>query len=319
MTLSGCFLDAGTLPGELDWIRLTDSLDQWQWHHNIAPDAVANAIADVDVVVTNKVVLNADRLAMAKRLKLICVSATGVNNVDLSAAREYGIDVVNVAGYATESVCQQVFAFILGRATRVADYDRLVKNGGWTESEFFCRLDYPIEQMAGQTLVIVGGGDIGDAVANAGRAFDMHVVIAERPGAETIREGRTPFPEALAAADVLTLHCPLTEATSGLIDTDALGRMKPTAMLVNTARGGLVDSAALANALRAGTIASAAIDVLEAEPPPAEHPLLADDIPNLTITPHSSWASHTARQRILDQLATQIEAFTEGSGLNPVN
>ncbi len=319
MGLTGCFLDTGTLPGALDWSGLAASLDQWRWHHNIAPDAVVETLTDVDVVVTNKVVLNAERLATAKQLKLICVAATGVNNIDLKAAREYGIDVVNVTDYATESVCQQVFAFILDRATRVAEYDRLVKNGGWTESEFFFRMDYPIEQVAGQTLVIVGGGNTGNAVARAGRAFGMHVLIAERPGANRIREGRTPFLGALATADVLSLHCPLTETTRGLIDADALENMKSTAMLINTARGGVVDSVALAHALRKGKIASAAVDVLDAEPPSAEHPLLANDIPNLRITPHNGWASQTARQRIIDQLAIQIVAFAEGREITPVN
>lgn len=319
MTLSGCFLDAGTLPGPLDWRGLTASLDDWRWHHNAGPDDLHGALAGIDVAVTNKVVLDADTLAGAERLKLVCIAATGINNVDGTAARQYGIDVVNVTDYATESVCQQVFAFILGRATRAADYDRLVKAGGWSASEFFCRLDYPIEQIAGQTLVIAGGGDTGSAVAAAGRGFGMEVVFAERPGATTIRTGRIAFDEALEAADVLSLHCPLTESTKNLIDTNALARMKPTAMLVNTARGGVVDAPALADALRAGTIGSAAIDVLDAEPPPPDHPLLAEDIPNLTINPHIGWASRTARQRVLDQVADKVGAFARGKPLTTVN
>ncbi|WP_111745814.1 NAD(P)-dependent oxidoreductase [Salinisphaera orenii] len=319
MPLTGCFLDTGTLPGALDWAGLTASLDNWHWHHNTAPDDLAARLSDVDVAVTNKIVLDANTLAAAPHLKLVGIAATGINNIDKTAARQHGIDVVNVTNYATESVCQQVFAFILARASRVTDYDQLVKTGGWTESEFFCRMAYPVEQIADQTLVIVGGGDIGNAVAAAGRGFGMRVVFAERPGADTVRADRLAFNEALAEADALSLHCPLTDATRDLIDADALARMKSTAMVIDTARGGLINASALANALRAGEIGSAAIDVLDAEPPPATHPLLAGDIPNLTINPHVGWASQTARQRVLDQLTAKITAFTHGESLTTVN
>lgn len=319
MTRTGCFLDTGTFPGPLDWSALEASVDTWHWHHKAAPADISQAIAGVEVVITNKVVLTADQLDAADSLRLIGVAATGTNNVDLQAARRNGIDVVNVAGYAAAPVSQHVFAAILGRATRIADYDSLVKSGGWTNSEFFCRIAHPIEEIAGQTLAIVGGGDIGNAVAAAGRGFGMNVVIAERPGATNVREGRVAFNDVVETADVLTLHCPLTDDTRKLIDVKTLARMKPTAMLVNTARGEIVDSPALADALRAGEIGSAAIDVVDGEPAAADHPLLADDIPNLTLTPHIGWASRNARQTILDQLAGKINAYLAGDALTTVN
>lgn len=317
--MQGCFLDAGSLGDDLDWQRLNATLDDWHWHHHTAPDQVAERLAGVQVVVTNKVVVDAEIMARSPALELICVAATGVNNVDLQAAAARDIPVVNVTGYATPAVSQHVLALMLGHATRWADYDRAVKRGGWAVSDFFCMLDFPIVELAGRTLGLVGYGELGSAVARLAEAFGMTVLISERPQATAIRDGRSAFDEVLGNADFISLHCPLTDDTRHLINADALARMKPTAMLINTARGGVVDSNALIAALRAGRIGAAAIDVLDKEPPIAGHPLLADDIPNLIVTPHTAWASHGARQRMLDGVAANIENAQRGEYDSRVN
>jgi len=315
--MKGCFLDTGSMGTQLDWSGLEDVLDRWQWHHNSNAGDLRARLARMDIAVTNKVVLDADTIATSE-LRLICVAATGVNNVDLDAAAAHDIPVVNVTGYATPAVTQHVFALMLGHATRWADYDAAVRRGDWSASEFFCLLDYPIEELAGQTLGIVGYGELGQAVAQIASAFGMHVLVAERPGAERVRSGRVAFEELLERADTISLHCPLTRHTDKLINADALARMKPTAYVINTARGGIIDTPALAAALREHRIGGAALDVLEQEPPPADHPLLTADIPNLIVTPHSAWASRGARQRVLDGVAANIRAFIDGRPVNRV-
>ena len=310
--MQGCFLDAGSVGADLDWARLEHALEDWTWHHNTAADTLGRRLAGAHVAVVNKVVLDAQTIAQANALRLICVAATGVNNVDLEAAAARGIPVINVSDYAAPAVSQHVLALLLAFATRWRDYDTAVRTGAWSRSEFFCVLDYPIEELAGQALGLVGYGTLAAAVAERARAFDMRILIAERPGAASVRQGRMAFEQVLEQADAISLHCPLTPATERLIDAAALARMKPTAVLINTARGAIVDSAALAAALRAGTIAGAAVDVLETEPPPADHPLLCADLPNLIVTPHSAWASRGARQRVIDGVAGHIEAFRAG-------
>lgn len=317
--MQGVFLDAGSVGQDLDWSALNQSVADWQYHHNTEAKAVAERIAQADVVVTNKVILDRAAIESAADLRLICVAATGVNNVDLQAAAERDIPVINVTGYATPAVSQHVLALMLAFATRWADYDRDVAAGAWQRAEFFCRLDHPIEELAGQTLVIVGHGELGSAVARRAEAFDMHVVVSERPGAQTIRAGRTAFESALEQADYLTLHCPLTDDTRHLIDTQALERMKPSAFLINTARGPIIDSAALIEALRTHQIAGAAVDVLDAEPPHDGHPLLEAGLDNLIVTPHTAWASRSARQRMIDGVAANIRAFAEGDDSGRVN
>lgn len=318
--MRGCFLDAGSVGADLDWTRLRGALDDWQWHHNTRPAQLAERLAGVAVAVTNKVVLDAEAIAGARHLRLICVAATGYNNIDLDAAAARGIPVVNVTGYATRSVSQHVLALMLAFATRWRDYDRAVAAGAWQRAEFFCLLDYPIEELAGRTLGLVGYGELAAAVANLAEAFGMRIVVAERPHAERLRPGRTAFDDVLGQSDYLSLHCPLTATTRGLIDAAALARMKPGAVLINTARGAIVDSQALIDALRAGAIAGAAIDVLDREPPPREgHPLLAAELDNLIITPHSAWASRSARQRVIDGVADNIAALLHGDDSARVN
>jgi glycerate dehydrogenase len=270
-------------------------------------------LAPAEILITNKIRLGAAEIAAAPRLKLICLSATGVNNVDLEAAKARGIGVCNITAYCTASVVQHVYALILGLTHHLGGYQRLLQQGAWKDSPQFCLLDYPIRELAGRKLGIVGFGELGRGVARVAPAFGLEVLVSERPGAATpVAEGRLPFERILAEADILSLHCPLTDATRGLIDAAALRRMKPDALLINTARGALVDSAALADALRAGRIGGAGIDVLPQEPPVDGDPLLDDTIPNLILTPHVAWAAREARQRAIDEIAANIQSFLSG-------
>lgn len=283
-------------------------------HSVTTPDELAERLAPAEILVTNKIRLGAAELAAAPRLKLICLSATGVNNVDLEAARARGIGVCNITGYCTTSVVQHVYALILALTHHLHGYQRLLQEGAWKESPQFCLLDYPIRELTGRTLGIVGYGELGRGVARAAPAFGLELLVSERPGGAPApaEQGRAPFDQVLAEADILSLHCPLTDATRGLIDAAALGRMKTDALLINTARGALVDSAALADALRSGQIAGAGIDVLPQEPPVDGDPLLDPSIPNLIITPHVAWAAREARQRAVDEIAANIASFLAG-------
>ena len=316
--MHGVVLDADSLGPDLDLARLRGQLDHWDWHGQTAPEETANRIREADVVITNKVVLDADAFAAAPHLQLVCVAATGINNIDLDAAREHGVTVCNATGYGTPSVVQHTFALILALATRLPDYQAAVRAGEWSRSPFFCLLDFPITELAGKTLGVIGYGTLGQGVASIARAFGMQVRVAARPGATGIPVDRVAVEDLLEQADVLTLHCPLTDATRGLIGRAELERMKPAALLVNTARGGIVDEAALADALRAGAIGGAGMDVLTQEPPRDGNPLLADDIPNLIVTPHSAWGSHAARQRLVEQVADHIADFRAGRPGNVV-
>lgn len=314
----GVFLDRDTVDrGDLDLGPLSRALPDWRLHDFSRPAQVAERLAGASVALTNKVLLNAAALESAPALRLICVTATGTNNVDLEAARQRGITVCNVRGYATPAVVQHVFALILALTTRLLDYQRDVAAGRWQDSPYFCLLDHPIRELAGCSIGIVGYGELGRAVANVATAFGMRVLIAQsRMG--TSQAGRLPMDEVLAGADVVSLHTPLTPGTRGMIGAPQLALMKPDALLINTARGGLVDEQALADALRAGRLGGAGIDVLAEEPPRADNPLLAADIPNLVVTPHIAWASREARQRVVNEIAANIQAFLAGKPRNAV-
>ncbi|QKT03086.1 2-hydroxyacid dehydrogenase [Ectothiorhodospiraceae bacterium 2226] len=314
----GVFLDLGSVDaGDLDLAALRAALPQWDLHAATAPDALAARLAAAEVVVTNKTVLDGAALAAAPRLRLVCVAATGTNNVDLDAARARGIAVSNVRAYATPSVVQHVFALMFALATRLIDYRAAVRAGAWARAAHFALLDYPVQELAGRTLGIVGYGELGRAVAHAAEAFGMRVRVAQSlEGAA--QAGRVPLDELLADVDVLSLHCPLTPRTRGLIGAAQLARMRPHALLINTARGGIVDEAALADALRAGRLGGAGVDTLSSEPPRAGNPLLAADIPNLIVTPHTAWASRASRQRLLDDVARNIVAWRRGQARNRV-
>jgi glycerate dehydrogenase len=280
--------------------------------HDDTPDAEMSArLAGYPVVVANKVAFSRELIAANPALRLIALVATGTNNVDLDAARERGVAVCNIRDYCTASVAQHVFATLLALTHGIRQYDRALKAGAWEQAAHFTMLNFPVRELAGRTLGIVGFGTLGRAVARLGQAFGMNVVIANRAGAER-EPGRVDLDELLPIADVLTLHCPVTPATRNMIGAAQLARMKPDAVLVNTARGALVDAGALAQALRRGALGGACIDVLAEEPPLHGSPLLAPDLLNLIMTPHTAWAAREARQRALAEVAANVADFQRG-------
>jgi glycerate dehydrogenase len=314
----GVFLDLGSVNNrDLDLEVLSGTLPDWQLHeHTDAGDCTAR-IADADVVISNKCVLDRRALSGAVALKLIAVAATGTNNVDLEAAREFGVAVCNSRDYATEAVTQHAITLILNLVTGQPFYRDRVRDGAWSEARQFSVFDRPIRELAGLNLGIVGYGVLGRSVAQRAKSLGMNILVAERRGASP-RGDHLPFEDVLAHSDVISIHCPLTEETEGLFDRAVLERMKPDAILINTARGGIVDERDLADCLREGVIGGAGIDVLTAEPPPRDHPLLAGDVPNLIVTPHNAWASQKARQALIAQLARVVRAFARGRPLNRV-
>lgn len=308
--MNGVFLDAESL-ADLDLSPLIELFADFTVYNQTTAEQVEDRIGDAEVVVINKVRMTREILSANSRLKLVCLVATGTDNVDLAAAAELGITVCNCQAYGTDSVVQHVFAVVFALHTNLLNYTQAVREGRWQQSSQFCLLDYPIIELKGKTLGIIGYGTLGKGVATVAQALGMKVLLGRRPGKEEADE-RTPIPELLKESDVLTLHCPLTEQTRDIIDSEALQMMKPTAFLINAARGGVVDEQALAKALRNGEIAGAATDVLTKEPPEDNNPLLADDIPNLIITPHCAWGSFQARTRIVEQTVENIKAFAGG-------
>jgi len=316
---SGVILDLATIDnGDLALDSLDRTLPEWRIHLRTTPAQVLERLTGVDVAVTNKVPIRAEHLvAVAGRLKLIAVAATGTDQVDLRAAREHGVTVCNLRDYCSESVAQHVLAMILNLATGMPWYDRRVRAGDWAAAGQFTLHDRPIRELSRMSLGIIGYGTLGRAVARRARSIGMHVLIGERRGVKP-RSNRLGFADLVANVDVVTIHCPLTAETRGMFDLEALRSMKRSALLINCARGGIVDERALAEALRAGYIAGAGLDVLSEEPPGQDHPLLAPDIPNLLLTPHNAWASTAARQACVDQLTAVIGGFQRGQPINRV-
>lgn len=321
------FLDRASLDrGDLDLAALEQAAERMTYFEQTRPGEVVERIRPVQAVITNKVVLDADAIAAASRLKAILVAATGVNNVDVEAARRAGITVMNCRAYGTDAVAQHTILLMLCLLTSHHAYAQDVRGGEWSRSSFFCLLGHPIREAAGKTLGIVGYGTLGRRVAELAEAFGMRVRVSERPGGGAAEAGgrprRVPFEQLAEEADVLSLHCPLTPETEGLINADVLARMASDAVLVNTARGGLVREQDLLDALRAGAIAGAAVDVVSEEPPPADHALVeayaAGTAPNLLVTPHCAWGSREARQRVVDQLAEGLVAYQRGEPIREV-
>lgn len=311
------FLDAASM-GDADLSALGNCGPALTCYPSTTDADIIPRLANATIAIVNKVVLNAAVLQQLPQLKLICVAATGVNNVDLAAAADLGITVCNVRGYADTAVPQHVFALLLQLTNQVQQYHQAVVAGRWSQSPFFCLLDYPVTELAGKIFTVVGYGALGQASARLAEAFGMQVVIAEQPGAVECRDGRQPFADALAQADVISLHCPLTAATDKLFNQAVLSGLKPGAILINTARGGLIDEAALLQALQHGPLAAAALDVLTQEPPQADNALIKAALPNLLLTPHMAWASAEARQRMVQQLAGNIRGFLRGQTPNQI-
>ncbi len=311
-------LDGYTMnPGDLSWERLEELGDCVIYERTPPQDTLARA-EGADVLLTNKVLLNRDLIAQLPQLKYIGVTATGVNVVEVQAARERNITVTNVPAYSTRSVAQMTFALLLELTHHVGDHARAVREGRWTRCPDFSFQDYPLIELDGLTMGIVGFGQIGRAVADLALAFGMEVLVhtrtppANHPASVQFIERDTLF----RCSDVISLHCPLTPETHHLVNADRLAQMQPTAFLINTGRGPLVDEPALAQALEDGQLAGAALDVLSTEPPPADHPLLSAK--NCLITPHHAWATRAARTRLMEITVANLRAFIEGKPQNVV-
>ena len=317
--MKAVFLDYATVGSpDLDLSPLTDMFADIAFHDATTADETAGRIADAQVVFVNKVRLPREMLERATELKLINMPATGTDNIDIQAARELGIAVSNITAYCTQSVVEHVFGVLLILAHNLFRYRQDVRAGAWQEARDFCLLNHPIRELSGMTIGIVGHGNLGGAVAKMARSFNMRVLVSARPG-EKASKGRMPFAEILEECDVISLHCPLTKETEGLIAAAELEAMKDNAILINTARGALVDSAALVAALRNQTIYAAAIDVLSHEPPVNGDPLLEYDGDNLLLTPHIGWATLEARQNAINEIAENAAAFMRGERRNRVD
>lgn len=309
------FLDRGTLPVAMHAPALPL---QWNEHESTLPEQVVERLAHAEVAISNKVQLMAAQLAQLPRLRLIAVAATGTNNVDLDYCREHGIAVCNVSGYSTDSVAEHTFALLLALRRQIHSYHADILAGAWQRSAHFALLSHPLNDLHGSTLGVFGYGHIGQAVARIAAAFGMKVLVAEHKNATPIRAGRVPFEQMLGEADAVTLHCPLTPETRNLIAEPELRRMKPTAILLNVARGGVVDETALARALREKWIAGAGVDVLTNEPPRTGNPLLEMAGPNCILTPHVAWASQQSLARLAEEIVCNIEAFYAGESRNRI-
>lgn len=318
--MNAVFLDFASL--DQDDLQLEDLNTVFQQQLTLyratSPAELLPRVQSAEVIISNKVLLDAETLQQCPQLKLILISATGTNNVDLEQARRQGVVVCNCQGYGTAAVAQHTLMLMLNLATSFVRYHQAVQQGQWQRSSQFCLLDYPIVELAGKTLGIVGYGELGQAVAKLAEAFGMQVKIAalaNRPQSAS----RVPFAELLPQVDFLSLHCPLTENTRDLIGPAEFAAMKHSAFLINCARGGIVNEAALAEALLSGQIAGAAMDVLSVEPPKQGNILLDLAIPNLILTPHSAWGSVDARQRIVQQMVENVIAFQQGQPIRQVN
>ena len=305
-------------PGDLSWGSLKE-MGEVTVYERTRREEIAGRAADADIVLTNKVVMDREMMALLPRLKYIGVLATGYNVVDIEAARERDIIVTNVPAYSTESVAQTVFAHLLTVTNRTEHYAQQNRQGRWAENRDFCYWDTELTELAGKTMGIVGLGHIGRRVAEIALAFGMQVKAMTSKKAEELPAGiqKAELQSLLASADVVSLHCPLTEGTRHLIHRETLRLMKPSAILINTGRGPLVDDEAVAEALNEGRLRAYCADVVTEEPPKADHPLL--HVPNAFITPHIAWATVEARKRLLQTAIGNVEAFVNGHPVNVVS
>ena len=315
------FLDFDSLhPSDLDTAAFESRLENVDYWSQSQPKEIVSRLKDAEVAVVNKLRLGAEEFAQLPQLKLICLAATGSDNIDLDAARENAIAVANIRDYCSASVAQHVFTLLLTLNQKLDTYRTQVNGGQWSVSVEFCLLEPTFTELDNKILGIVGYGTLGRRVAAIGNAFGMRVMAASRAGktAKITEQNVQPatLEQIFSAADVISLHCPLNSTTENLINEQALNAMQQHALLINTARGGLIDSVALVKALSEGHIAGAAVDVLREEPPVNGDPLLSTQLPNLIVTPHMAWAAREARQRALDQILSNIESFAAGNGNN---
>jgi glycerate dehydrogenase len=349
--MKAVLLDADTLGNDIDLADLSACFDSLELHANTRSDETMQRLLNVDVVLTNKVVINKDHLDASPSIKLIVILATGSNCIDIQAASNLGVTVCNIRDYSTPSVVQHTLLLMLALLAKLPQHSRAIASGEWQRSDTFCLLSPSMTELAGKSVLIVGYGTLGQAVAHVLRAMGAKIQVAIRPGSserfsgkqETFeRDGRVPLDKALADADLVSLHCQLSEQTESLFDAQRLALMKPSALLINTARGGIVDEQALANALLKGRLGGAGIDVLETEPPRDSNPLLdliadnkavlqrenkteqvaerlpAEDI-NLIITAHCAWATKETRCRLIAAAVKVVLAFKAGQPINQLN
>ena len=318
--MKAVFLDYATVGSdELDISPLLKLLPSLKVFDNTAPDEVVERIAGVEVIFANKVRLTREILDQSDAVRFIGLTATGVDNVDLAAAKEHGVAVCNIKAYCTQSVVEHVFAVLLNLSHSISRYNQSVRAGNWQKASDFCMLEFPLRELSAMTIGIVGHGVLGRGVEKIARQFGMSVLIARRLGLDaTADDDRTDLQDLLQQSDVVSLHCPLTDETRGLIGAAELRLMQPNAILINTARGGLVDSEALVDALSSGEISAAAIDVLPQEPPVDGNPLLDYVGDNLIVTPHIAWGTIEARQNAIVESALNVAAFLAGEERNRV-
>ncbi|CAM3422625.1 D-2-hydroxyacid dehydrogenase [Parendozoicomonas haliclonae] len=317
--LRGVILDRMTLGDDLDLSPILNLDIDWTVYDHTEAQDVVERIQGANIVLCNKCNFSRDVIEAATSLKFMGLFATGYNNIDIEAARDNNIAVTNIRAYCTPSVTQHTLSLMLALSTHLPRYSRISTDGTWTNSQFFSIYDSPIMELAGKTLLIVGYGELGRSVARVAESLGMNILVARTPGSSNHSDDRVELEDGLKQADVVSLHCPLTDQTRNMIAAPQLALMKPHALLINTARGGMINEQDLADALKQGIVGGAGIDVLTEEPPVNGNPLLDPEIPNLILTPHSAWAAKEARERAVQQVANNLTAFMKGEQLNRVD
>lgn len=317
--MQAVLLDAQTFSHQVTFTAVEQAVAALTSYPTTSPEQIIARCKNAEIILTNKVLLNRETLEQLPNVKLICITATGINNVDIQAAQELNIAVTNVSGYAKNSVAQYVFAQLLAHYSQIEHHNNNCRQGQWQQSETFCLHGNGSVELAGKSIAIIGYGALGRKVAEIAKVFEMDILIAERPAATSIRSGRVAFTDAIKQADVVSLHCPQTPETENMFNADVFRQMKTNAILLNTARGALINNQDLLTALKNKQLACAILDVLEQEPPPKDHILIAAQSPQLKITAHIAWASTQAQQALLDLVAKNISAFSLGERLNRVD
>lgn len=318
--MKAVFLDYLSLaPEDLNWQALESLPIEWFTYDYTTDAEAAERVKGMDIVLSNKVVITRQVMEENPQLKQVIVLATGTNNIDLDAAKELGVPVSNIVSYSTESVVQHTFACLLQLENHIAEYQQTSIDGTWSASPTFTVLDKSFQELAGRTMGIIGYGAIGRRVAEIAKVFGMRVIVAESRVQQGEQEGRVALTSLLQESDVVSIHAPLSPLTDNLIDTTELQQMKPSAVLLNMGRGGIVNEQALYRALESKTIRAAALDVLTQEPPATDHVFIQQPLDNLLITPHIAWASQQARQELLDQVYAILQGMLDGRAVNRVS
>lgn len=309
--IKAVYLDSASLNiDKKNFAPLAALFDDWQVYASTHPSEVITRLQEAQVAICNKSIIDQAVIEACPNLKLILITATGTNNIDLATAKLKGITVCNCQGYGTAAVTQHTMMLILALAGNLIGYNQAVQKGEWQQTDNFCLMHLPITELSGKTLGIIGYGELGKSVARLAEAFGMKILIGQIPN-RPAHNNAIPLNELLPQVDVLTLHCPLTEDTYNLLSEKELRAMKTSALLINTARGGIINEQDLANVLKSGHLGGAATDVLTVEPPKNGNPLLSTDIPRLIITPHCAWATHEAQIRVIEQVTENAKMYLD--------